>query len=260
MTASAASGGTACPIFPPAGKRAVVLCDGTPPPSSVLAYWLDGADLFICADAAGYPYTDLPRQPDLVIGDFDTLERRRAGVPGPITDERFVHMADQNTTDSEKALQYAHDAGVSEAVLVGAVGRRLDHTLYNFALFERFAGRLRLCLSGPRHEVVRLDPNRPVSWNLVTGTRFSLVALPGPAEGVTVEGGRYPLTDATLRFGGPATISNELIEPPLRIGLTGGSLLVMVDRRGWLSAAAAEPDPVHDPVHDPTHHPSEPAV
>ena len=63
-----------------AGARAVVLCDGPAPPADVMSRWLRDAEAFICTDAAGWPYTQLPRRPDLVIGDFDSLRRR--GVRG----------------------------------------------------------------------------------------------------------------------------------------------------------------------------------
>ena len=133
-------GGAGCPYFPKQGRRAVVLCDGPPPSEAVLAYWLDGADLFVCADAAGHPYDHLPRVPDVVIGDFDSLSGRvLAGRGGP----RFLRVDDPYTTDSEKALLYVCDAGCEEAVLLGATGWRLDHTLFNVQLLERFSDRLR---------------------------------------------------------------------------------------------------------------------
>ena len=45
-------------------------------------------------------------------------------------------------------LLFALDQGCEEAVLLGAVGWRLDHTLYNTGLLERYAGRLRLAIAG----------------------------------------------------------------------------------------------------------------
>ena len=137
-------GGAACPIFPKKGPRAVVLCDGPPPDGSLLTYWLRGADLFVCADAAGHPYDHLPRVPDVVIGDFDSLAGRILDTRGG---PRFLQVDAQNTTDSEKALLYCVEVGMVEAILLGATGWRLDHTLYNCALLERFADRLRLCIA-----------------------------------------------------------------------------------------------------------------
>lgn len=223
-------GGAACPIFPKKGPRAVVLCDGPPPESSLLTYWLRGADLFVCADAAGHPYDHLPRVPDVVIGDFDSLAGRILDTRGG---PRFLQVHTQHTTDSEKALLYCEEVGMAEAVLLGATGWRLDHTLYNCGLLERFAGRLRLCVAAYDADAVRLDASGPVSWRLPVGSRFSLLPLMGEVRGVTLEGALYPLLSETVGPGaGPATISNEVAQSPLLISVAEGSLLVTVERTG----------------------------
>jgi thiamine pyrophosphokinase len=228
-------GGAACPIFPKRGRRAVVLCDGPPPDPGVLEYWLTGADLFLCTDAAGHPYDDLPRPPDIVIGDFDSLAGRiLAGRGGPV----FLRVDEQETTDSEKALMYAAEQGCSEAVLVGAVGWRLDHTLHNCNLLERLHDRLRVCLASHMADGVRIGPGETVAWSLRPGVRFSLLPLVGECRGVTIEGARYPLLGGIVGHQGVAAISNEVAYDPLLISVSEGSLLVLVDREG--SAAAYE--------------------
>lgn len=223
------TGGAACPIFPKKGPRAVILCDGPPPAPGVLEYWLTGSDLFICTDAAGHPYDQLPMVPDVVIGDFDSLTGRVLdGRSGPM----FLRLDEQETTDSEKAMLYALDQGMEEVVLVGAVGWRLDHTLYNTFLLERFADRLRVALAAQQADGVRLAPGQSVSWTLDPGTRFSIMALAGKSQGVTVEGAEYPLLGGEVGCVGPACISNTVAYDPLLISSGDGPLLVLVDREG----------------------------
>ena len=220
-------GGAACPIFPKQGPRAVGLCDGPPPEENLLKYWLQGADLFICADAAGHPYSHLPRVPDVVIGDFDSLSGRildsRLGT-------RFLQVDDQYTTDSEKAIIFAVEQGIQEVVLVGAVGWRLDHTIFNCQLMERFASEVKICLAGPFADLVRLSTGDKVSWRLPIATRFSLMPVLGPVSRVTLEGAEFPLLGEDLYPGGVATISNRVVVSPLLISIGTGSLLVGVDR------------------------------
>lgn len=220
-------GGASCPIFPKKGPRAVVLCDGPPPPDLLLRYWLNGAELFICADAAGHPYDHLPRTPDIVIGDFDSLAGRILdGRDGP----RLLQVKDQYTTDSEKALLYLAERGISEVVLMGATGWRLDHTIYNCQLLERFADQMDICIAGHHADTVRVAAGRPVSWLLPNRTRFSIMPMLGQATGVTLEGAEYPLLGDTLEPGGPATVSNRVAMSPLLITVGTGSVLVAVDR------------------------------
>ena len=220
-------GGASCPIFRKKGKRAVVLCNGPQPPAPLLEYWLNGADLFVCADAAGHPYDHLPRTPDVVIGDFDSLAGRildgRAGT-------KFLQVADQYTTDSEKALLFLIEEGAEEAVLMGATGWRLDHTLFNVHLLERFADRLRICIAGHHADTVRLGAGAEVSWDLPRGTLFSLIPMCGVVKGVTLEGAQFPLLGETLEPGGFAAISNRVDISPLLISIGEGSVLVAVAR------------------------------
>lgn len=220
-------GGAACPIFPKQGPRAVVLCDGPPPEDSLLRYWLTGSELFICADAAGHPYTHLPRIPDVVIGDFDSLAGR---ILDSRNGTRFLQVDDQYTTDSEKALIFAAEQGISEVVMLGAAGWRLDHTIYNCQLLEKYAKELRICLAGPFADMVRLGKGARVSWQLPLGTRFSLLAALGPVNKVTLEGADFPLLGEDLIPGGQAAISNRVGVSPLLISVGTGSLLVCVDR------------------------------
>lgn len=220
-------GGAACPIFRKKGLRAVVLCDGPPPPPELLSYWLTGAEIFVCTDAAGHPYSHLPMVPDVVIGDFDSLAGRILdGRDGP----RFLQVTDQHTTDSEKALLYLVEEGYQEVVLLGATGWRLDHTLFNVNLLERFADKLAICLAGHHADTVRLSPGAHVSWELQTGTKFSVMPLSGPVSGVTIEGAMYPLLGETLVPGGQATIGNRVTMSPLLVSVGEGPLLVSVDR------------------------------
>lgn len=220
-------GGAACPLFPKQGPRAVVLCDGPPPEDNLLRYWLSGAGLFICADAAGHPYEHLPRIPDVVIGDFDSLAGR---VLDSRQGTRFLQVEDQYTTDSEKALIFAQEQGITEVVLMGAVGWRLDHTIFNCQLLERYADNLRVCLAGPFADVVRLGPGARVSWPLPVHTRFSLMPMLGPVSGITLEGAMYPLLGENLAPGGPAAVSNRVAVSPLLISVGQGAVLVAVDR------------------------------
>jgi len=220
-------GGAANSLFPRLGPRAVVLCSGPPPEEDLLRYWLTGSDFFVATDSAGHPYDHLPIPPDVVIGDFDSLSGRvLAGRSGP----RFLQVDDQYTTDSEKALLFLVEQGFEEVILLGATGWRVDHTLHNLQLVERFADRLRICVAGPHADIVRLGNGDSMSWPLPLGTQFSLLPVFGEVKSVTLEGSRFPLLGDALEPGGPALISNQVLLSPLLISVGEGSLLVSVDR------------------------------
>lgn len=231
MTSDAAPPALDGILLPKRGRRAVVLADGEPPPPRLLAAHLALADLFLCTDAAGRPYAALPRLPDAIVGDLDTLGAGVSEVPPGVT---VARDARQDTTDAEKALAFALDDGCREAVLLGAGGGLLDHALHNALLPERWAGRLRLLLADAGTAAVRVGAGEPCAWDLPRGATFSLLPLPGGARGVACDGVRYPLRDAAVDGRGPATVSNEVAGGPVRLSVGEGSLLLIVRR----SAAA----------------------
>lgn len=165
-----------------------------------------------------------------MIGDFDSLAGHVIGGRGG---PRWLRDPSQETTDAEKALLWLAGEKVAEAVILGGTGDRLDHTLYNCGLVERLAGRVRVCLADPVHDAVRIGPGERVAWDLRPGTVFSLLPLAGPVEGVTLANAVWPLAKPSLRAGGPATVSNRVLEPLLRLSVATGSLLVTVQRQGW---------------------------
>jgi len=228
MTSDGPAGALDAILLPKRGRRAVVLADGDPPPARLLAAHLALADLFLCADAAGRPYATLPRLPDAIVGDLDTLGAGVRDVPDGVTVLRDVH---EDTTDAEKALAFALNNGCPEAVLLGAGGGLLDHALHNALLPERWAGRLRLLLADAGTAAVRVGAGESFAWDLPPGTALSLLPLPGGARGVACEGVRYFLRDAVVDGGGAATISNEVVAGPVRLTVGEGSLLLIV-RRG----------------------------
>ena len=57
---------------------------------------------------------------------YTKLVRIRPGPPEAVDHLVYLRVDDQDTTDSEKALIYLHERGIREAVLLGAVGWRLD--------------------------------------------------------------------------------------------------------------------------------------
>lgn len=211
-------------LLPPApGHLAVVLCDGEAPSADLLRTCLAGADLFVCADGAGRPYDRLPRLPDLVLGDFDTL-----GSPPPDGAVRFVHDPDQDTTDGEKAVARAATAGCGRVLLLGAGGGHLDHALANLALPERFAHACDVVLVNDHGVTRRLPPAEIWSLDLPLGTLLSLSPCGGRAKGVRLDGVRWPLRGADLEWGGPVAVSNLVTAPPVRLRCDAGSLLVTV--------------------------------
>ena len=106
--------------------RTVVLAQGDFPrkggaPGRILA----AAKRVVACDGAATAYRRrFGRWPDVIVGDLDSLKNGK-GAPC------VVKVDDQETNDLTKALDYCAAQGWRDVVIVGATGKREDHTLGN---------------------------------------------------------------------------------------------------------------------------------
>lgn len=125
-------------------KSAVIICNGDFPRKEYPRYLIREADYIICCDAALQTYLKhcsaifgSERRPDAVIGDMDSL-------PGSYR-KRFsdiiIHDTDQETNDQTKAfnLVISRFGDVSSIHIVGATGKRAEHTIGNLSLLMEYA-------------------------------------------------------------------------------------------------------------------------
>ena len=73
-------------------------------------------------------------QPDIIIGDGDSLsETNRLKYA-----DLIFHNPDQETNDQTKAVQYLLSKGKRKIAIVGATGKREDHTIGNVSLLMEY--------------------------------------------------------------------------------------------------------------------------
>ncbi len=187
---------------------------------------IDAADIVIAADGGALPLRDAERLPDLVIGDMDSLDPTTLAALAERGVEVRRYAREKDETDLELALLHAAALGATTIDVLGALGGRWDHTLANVAL---------LALPELQGRQTRLLADRQILFLVrdsaaldgQPGDTISLIPLAGAAYGVTTEGLRYPLHDATLGFERGRGVSNVLLEPPGRVSLRAGLLVVV---------------------------------
>jgi thiamine pyrophosphokinase len=193
------------------------------------AVWLDDADLVIAADGGAESLDRLGRIPDRLIGDLDSTSDglvRHLSAAGVGVDR---HPADKEASDTELALRAATDAGADEIVVLGAIGGdRLDHELANILLLAdpELVGRdVRVVHAGNTVRVVRSNGSLALEGRI--GDLVTLLPIGGEASGVTTDGLRWELDEATLAMGASRGLSNEIVATPASVALDSGVLLVV---------------------------------
>ena len=203
--------------------KVLVLANGEPPSEALLARLADEHDLCIAADGAALAALRLGVRPDIVSGDFDSLDLGAARTALP--DAEFVPTPDQNQTDLEKALALALERGATEITVAGASGGRIDHTLGSFCLLLRWRE------TWPDLPVTFVEDGsevRAVRGEIVLetepGDAVSLLSYDGRAT-VSIRGVRWPLHRHPLAMG-VGGLLNEATATHVQIEAVGGVILV----------------------------------
>lgn len=181
-------------------------------------------DLVIAADAGYRTCRELGIVPDLLLGDFDSMEQPE--------DFANIHRSpvEKDDTDTMLAVKTGLEQGCGEFYLYGGTGgRRLDHTLANLQtlLYLRRRGARGYLYDNDfvwtviENETIRVD--KTVEWGLL-----SVFCLGDRARGVTETGVQYPLQGAELTAEFPLGVSNHILEPVAMVGVETGALAV-----GW---------------------------
>ena len=187
---------------------------------------------FVIAADAGFSHCErLGIEPDLIVGDFDSLKEGDGEALEEIRrrePERILTLpSEKDDTDMLAAIRVGLEKGCREFFLYGGLGGRLGHTIANIQclnyLKERGASGYLTDASGliqvAKNETIRFE-KRETGW-------LSLFSLGEKAEGVTLRGLKYELTDAVVTNSFPIGVSNEFIGKEAAVTVRNGTLLIL---------------------------------
>ena len=208
--------------------RCLIFANGTLPDIDSARRILRTDDFILCADGGTRHALTLGLNPNVIIGDLDSLTFDLQPLISAGT-QVFNFPRDKNETDLELALNYAVENGYREIVIMTALGDRLDQTLGNLSL-----------LTNSQYSMldIRLDDGVEEAFFCrdqaqIEGSRGDIVSLipwGGEVTGVRTEGLKWPLADETLFPFKTRGISNEMLGEVARVQIQSG-LLMVVHRR-----------------------------
>lgn len=179
--------------------------------------------IVVCDGALGQYLELSSRRPDMVIGDGDSVD------PADLEriDAPFMRVEEQETNDLTKAVTYALAQGWNEMAIVGATGRREDHTLGNiFLLPDYYKSGARVRLYSPFG--VMLPFSGAVTIETEVGRELSLFAVePKP---MSAEGVAYPFEDRVFTALWQATL-NQVTQPSVGLWSEGIAILFISNER-----------------------------
>ncbi|MDD6282863.1 MAG: thiamine diphosphokinase [Oribacterium sp.] len=211
-------------------------------------------DLVIAADA-GYEYLkDRGIRPDLIIGDFDSMQVKGVkGVTGPVSGlsifadaekAEYIHHLKhmeidgvetrvinpvKNDPDMMACVRIGLAEGCREMHLLGGTGKRVDHSIANLQILGFLASKgCRGYLYG-QNQVITAIRNTSVCFSGTMQGYLSVFSLTDTSEGVTETGLKYVVEDVTLNNLTPTGLSNEFVGTEATVSVRNGTLLLVYE-------------------------------
>jgi thiamine pyrophosphokinase len=183
---------------------------------------LSGCDQVIAVDGGLRYCHQLGVRPEVLIGDWDSVDARLLEQYGEVPKLSFPILKDK--TDLEIAVEYALTSA-TELIVFGALGNRIDHTLYNLILLTRYPGKM--IYESEQGRVFAM----PHYTTMITypGQVISFLPMNGPVVGITTQGFRWELKEATFdaHF---MSVCNEAVQDKVEITFRQGSLVCFLQK------------------------------
>ena len=129
-------------------------------------------------------------------------------------------------SDGQLLIEHLIRQGYNDIHLFAATGGRIDQTLFNLQLLAEFP---QCRIISKNEETCLISSGTAISERC--GYRVSLIPLTPSVKGLTLEGFKYELKKAEIKFGSTLTLSNVIISENARVTYNEGGLLLVISRR-----------------------------
>lgn len=194
---------------------------------------MDQGDLLIAVDRGLEHCGRLGLEPDLVLGDFDSVEGDQLAQIAEWEEkspERVIRLKpEKDDTDTLAAIRLALERGYRDFLLYGAMGgRRLEHTIANIQclLFLKHHDAVGYLVDKGWMCFVMEDEE--VRFPVSMEGYLSLFSLKEEALGVNIRGMKYELDNARITNDFPIGVSNEFTGQEAVVSVRQGQLLGIV--------------------------------
>jgi thiamine pyrophosphokinase len=209
-----------------ASRHALIFIGGNSPESSVRDQLPEPA-LVIAADSGWAHAVAMGFQPDVLIGDMDSIHPEHLVDAHASEAEIIEHPTDKDFTDTELALQLARKFEYRHIHLVSGGGDRFDHLLAMVHSLVAHADDATMSAHVGNNYIRIVTPREAARLELAVRSTVSLIPLGGNAKGVKTSGLQWELKRDTLHSFASRGVSNIATSSEVRISLRTGALAVI---------------------------------
>lgn len=177
-------------------------------------------EMIFCTDGAFRYLKNLNIKPDVISGDFDSLELK--DFP---TDIEIITTPDQNDTDFVKILTIIQEKGFTNIDVFGASGRQQDHFLGNLNAAFRFKNELNIVFYDNYSSYFFAEKYTELEGYF--GRTISLIPFP-ECKNITTKGLEFPLNKEDLNLLSRIGTRNKSIDDKVTIEFESGDLVIFI--------------------------------
>ena len=198
----------------------VILANGIFPTHKIPLSYIINADRIICCDGACANLVNFGFEPYAIVGDIDSLSDELALRYA----DRIFRDSNQETNDLTKAVNWCISRGFDDIVIVGATGKREDHTLGNISLLAEYCKYANVMMATDTG-IFRVYYSS-CEIEIFSGQTVSIFSIGDDTE-ITSTGLKYPLNNTKITNWWTATL-NEALSDRIFLNFKSGRIFVFL--------------------------------
>lgn len=187
-------------------------------------------DKIIVADKGLEILNKLNLIPNYIIGDFDSVDKDVLNKYTKNGIEMIKLNPEKDYTDTHMALKLAIKLKSNKIYILGALGKRMDHAIANIHILkEALDNNIQCKIIDENNEIELITEG----INVLGNSKYkyiSLIPLTTNVTGITLEGFKYSLDNATLEIGHSIGVSNEMVSDKAKVIIKTGILIMIKSR------------------------------
>jgi|TARA_B110000240_G_scaffold98623_1_gene111727 thiamine pyrophosphokinase len=169
----------------------VLFGNGETPTHTTPIKILKSAVTILCTDGGADKLKSLGLQPNLILGDMDSLSLAHESYNCEI-----IKLMDQSKTDLEKSLEWCSENGIGELSLVGFSGGQDDHNMAALWTLVSFHEKMKLTLYSNSSKIKCVKSES--RFDSFTGQTISIIPTKENIE-TSVSGLKYSINKSILK-------------------------------------------------------------
>ena len=207
--------------------RSVIFLDGEVHKS--ILPWINETAVVFAADGAANWMKQLKIEPDYIVGDGDSFSLRKG-----ISKAEVFQIADQESTDFEKCINFAKSRELLPSLVLGVNGGEIDHILGNIQTLLKYSRNLSLFFldtyvkNKKRGMKIGLPLSRGM-FRLKVKKGATISMFPFCSACITTHGLIWDLNHQILTFNRRTSLRNRAAKEEVELYIETGKILVTID-------------------------------